>query len=494
MLDSSKISVLLVAGMLLAACNRRLGDPEAADQGATDAGDADVGPGGEESDTAARTDDGGGSNDGLQDEAEFDGSAEEDVGDLPAAPRCAPPDTTDETRIHRHSGVIAGDRFWSCEYVHVLDYPPVVVREGTLAIEPGTTVRSNRSDLFIDTTGRLEAVGNEDEPIVFTSDLLASDPAGLVPGAWGGVTMLGNAPANCGSACKGPARDEDNPVDFGGTDVLHDCGRLEYVRVEFAGKAIDDYVQPALGLFGCGVDTRVDSVEVYRSGGDGLVLAGGDVMLSHIIVNTASRHGVVLRSGYQGVVQFHAGLLDDDAEGSNVEIEPGPDVQTSRATSAQLANLTLIGEGASGSGGLSTIGDVTFGLYNSITLHPALGDFLRFEDETSCLPYLGAGSASKTECVLAQGGLGTPNSPMCQDFAVMAAFDSNLSNDREQSQSSLALDASAVPPELQPATSSEAGGAACALDASFDPRGEQFFGAVDPLGVDWTQRGWARWD
>ncbi len=81
----------------------------------------------------------------------------------------------------------------------------VFVTGGTLEIKPGTQIQGlykatpeEASALVITKTGKIRALGQQSNPIVFTSSLTGL-PGGRTiraVGDWGGVVILGNAPTN----------------------------------------------------------------------------------------------------------------------------------------------------------------------------------------------------------------------------------------------------------------------------------------------------------
>ncbi len=111
------------------------------------------------------------------------------------------------------------DTTWECP-VYTLTRPIFVRSSGAartrLRILPGVTVRGVKGDLdaakfpgalIVTRTGRLEAIGTAELPVVFTS---AQPLAERAPGDWGGVALLGRAPTNVPASYEGsgtsPAR------------------------------------------------------------------------------------------------------------------------------------------------------------------------------------------------------------------------------------------------------------------------------------------------
>ncbi|MEM9066962.1 MAG: hypothetical protein AAGE52_00610 [Myxococcota bacterium] len=209
---------------------------------------------------------------------------------------------------------IAEDTTWDCFHDYVLD-ALVVVDEATLTIEAGTRIRARSfSGLIVTRGARLTAVGQATRPIVFTS--ASEDPE---PGDWFGVYLAGNAITS-----RGPDQRPDGTGDeflFGGGDDRHNCGRLSFVRVEFAGgdSGPDGLDLGALMLMGCGDETSVDHVQVHRSKDDGLAIFGGTVNVREVLVTHAADDGLDWERGWRGVGERIA--IWQDPGGGNAAIE-----------------------------------------------------------------------------------------------------------------------------------------------------------------------------
>src|SRR5690606_30410337 len=129
---------------------------------------------------------------------------------------------------------IDGDATWTADQTYLLK-DHIFVKNGVLTIEPGTTILgAAASSLVITSSAAIDARGKADAPIVFTSAVPAG---GRAPGDWGGVVLLGLAPINVAGGVENiegfPAG--TTSTEYGGTDDAHDCGTMNYVRIEFAG-------------------------------------------------------------------------------------------------------------------------------------------------------------------------------------------------------------------------------------------------------------------
>jgi len=175
-----------------------------------------------------------------------------------------------------------------------------------LTIEPGTYIEGTGDDtaLVITTTGRLEAVGERGNPIIFTS---ANPPGERDAADWGGLILLGRATLNVGG--DGTTNIEGlisgDGSEYGGDDDAHNCGTLEYVRVEFTGFALSDANEiNGITFGGCGTGTTVDHVQVFVGGDDGIEIFGGTMNMTHALVFGQADDGFDFDQGWQGAMQF----------------------------------------------------------------------------------------------------------------------------------------------------------------------------------------------
>jgi hypothetical protein len=199
-----------------------------------------------------------------------------------------PPPGTPEEIVE---GNIEADTTWTADKVWVIKGNVWVQNGATLTIEPGTFVQGfldsdNPAVLIITREGKINAVGEADKPIVFTSKMAAGE---RTSGDWGGLVLLGKATNNSGTevAIEGLAT-TDTRKNHGGTDDTHDCGKLAYVRVEYAGIDLGNGDEVNGITFGsCGSDTEVHHVMVSNALDDGFEWFGGTMTASELVVNNA---------------------------------------------------------------------------------------------------------------------------------------------------------------------------------------------------------------
>jgi len=239
----------------------------------------------------------------------------------------------------------------------------VFVNDGqVLTIESGTVVRfktgqaENASALIVSRGGKIKAVGNKNEPIIFTvegDDLLGSVPK-EVRGLWGGLIILGNAPINIEG---GEASIEGIPFAeprgiYGGVDENDNSGILQYVSIRHGGTNIGDGNEiNGLTLGGVGRNTEIDYVEVISNEDDGIEIFGGTVNLKHIVVSGCGDDVFDYDLGWSGNGQFWLGVQSSYL-GDNL-IEAGGGVSPVYGIPNSLPNIfntTFIGNGLSGNG------------------------------------------------------------------------------------------------------------------------------------------------
>ena len=199
--------------------------------------------------------------------------------------------------------------------------------------------------------GKLEAKGEADAPIIFTS----SQPAGKrLPGDWGGVMLLGNAHENTAVRAQGvvtrPAIEGlDSQVQYGwDTDEFDDesSGSIEYVRIEYASREVRPGEETNGLTFGAvGSGTTIDHVMVSNSNDDCFEWFGGTVNASHLIAYNCDDDEFDTDHGFSGHVQFAFGRQIDgtlELDSGGFEFDTGVVGATPQST-PQFSNVTLCG-------------------------------------------------------------------------------------------------------------------------------------------------------
>lgn len=205
-------------------------------------------------------------------------------------------------------GTISADVTWKNDYVYRLRGYVYVTGGATLTIEPGTKIVSNRDSagvLVIYRDAKINADGTSSSPIVFTSGETTPQPGDL-----GGVVIAGQATTNGNHAVMEGGLDPQFSA-FGGTNDAHNSGVLRYVRIEYAGKAVNpgDEVN-GLSLYAVGSGTTIDYVQVVRGLDDAFEFFGGTVNCKHLIAYNCADDDYDMDDGYRGKVQFGISIKD----------------------------------------------------------------------------------------------------------------------------------------------------------------------------------------
>ncbi|WP_137904295.1 hypothetical protein [Chryseobacterium sp. 2VB] len=261
------------------------------------------------------------------------------------------------------SGDITSNTTWS----GVIEMDGVVtVKNGvTLTIQPGTFIKAKPSTnytptgvLVIAKTGKINAAGTEAQPIIFTSYKLldGNEDTTAAPGDFGGVILLGDAPAN---TINTKTIEGLSGYDFyyGGTNPSHNAGILKYVRIEFAGYdyggANSGNEINGLTLGGVGKGTTLDHIQVSYGKDDSFEFFGGNVNASNLVSFAAEDDNFDFDNGYTGTITCALALADYNSthspsssspDSNGIELDNNADGSyTTLLTHPVINNLTIIG-------------------------------------------------------------------------------------------------------------------------------------------------------
>ncbi|MFW8590585.1 hypothetical protein ACOI22_07280 [Glaciecola sp. 2405UD65-10] len=244
-----------------------------------------------------------------------------------------------------------------------------------LYIEEGTTIFGQEGEDFLVARrgSKIEALGTADAPITFTSvqDVTGQETA---IGQWGGIVLLGRAPANscgdqvgettqaeleqCGVSAEGDAGQ------FGGTMDNDDSGTLRYVVVKHAGRTLGNGDElNGISFAGVGSGTVVDYIHVHENLDDGIEFFGGSVSVKHVVLTEIGDDSFDWSFGWTGSAQFvliKQGESDGDNafESDNSEF----DAAATPLTNPNVANVTIVG--ASGTNGVRLRAGTAGSLWN----------------------------------------------------------------------------------------------------------------------------------
>lgn len=225
-------------------------------------------------------------------------------------------------------------------YVYVTNRANLTIAAGSVIV--GDTIV--KGALIVERNSRLFAEGTQTEPVVFTS----GRPAGSrLPGDWGGIILLGNAPTNHATT---PIIEGGVNAQYGGSVANDNSGVLKYVRIEFAGIASDPGSEiNGLTLGGVGSGTTIENVQVSFGNDDAYEFFGGTVNAKNLVALATADDDFDFDNGYSGKIQFAVSMrkpdfVDGGDAGNGIECDnnAGSTTATPR-TRPQLSNFTIIG-------------------------------------------------------------------------------------------------------------------------------------------------------
>jgi hypothetical protein len=143
-----------------------------------------------------------------------------------------------------------------------------VKNNATLTIAPGTIIRGDKvtqGSLIITRGAKINAQGTSTQPIIFTSNEAVGNRN---EGDWGGIVLLGLARNNQpGGVANIEGIVATTDTQYGGAFDNDNSGTIKYVRIEFAGIALEPNKEINGITFGSvGSATTVDYVQVSHSG------------------------------------------------------------------------------------------------------------------------------------------------------------------------------------------------------------------------------------
>lgn len=231
-----------------------------------------------------------------------------------------------------------------------------VKNNATLTIAPGTIIRGDKltqGTLIITRGAKILADGTAANPIIFTSNEAVG---ARNEGDWGGLVLLGLAKNNQpGGVANIEGIVPTTDSQYGGNFDNDNSGTLRYVRVEFAGIALEPNKEINGITFGSvGSGTIVDYVQVTYSGDDSFEWFGGTVNCKHLIAYRGLDDDFDCDFGFRGKVQFALSIRDkdlSDAPGDSNAFECDNDAAGSTATPKTrpiFSNVTLVGPKGNG--------------------------------------------------------------------------------------------------------------------------------------------------
>jgi hypothetical protein len=204
------------------------------------------------------------------------------------------------------SSNITSNTTWTADNVYELGGRITVLDGVTLTIEPGTVIKgqagtgANATALLVARGGKINAVGTQFKPIIFTSvaDEITPEQVGAglfispnldpaTQGLWGGVIILGKAPISASASeiqIEGIPTTDPNGL-YGGNDVSDNSGVMKYVSIRHGGANIGNGNEiNGLTLGGVGNGTTIENIEIVGNQDDGIEFFGGTVNVYNLLV------------------------------------------------------------------------------------------------------------------------------------------------------------------------------------------------------------------
>jgi len=434
-------------------------------------------------------------------------------GPTPLPPDTKPPVTGGNVDVR---GKITKDTHWTSDKVYRLRGYVYVDNNATLTIDAGTKIVSNKDSsgvLIIYKGSKINAAGTADKPIVFTSN-----ETDKKPGDFGGVVIAGLATGNGNHAVLEGGVDGDHQA-FGGTNDADNSGVLQYVRIEYAGKAVNpgDEVN-GLSMYTVGSGTTVDHIQIVRGLDDAFEFFGGAFNAKYLIAYNCADDDFDFDDGFHGKIQFAVSVKDPaftDNKGTsgdisnNFEFDNTTDAKgymLTPNTFPLMSNFTAIGPN-NAAGTSADYGNnarfrrgAKFILANSVVMGGQRAGIVIDNDVTA--GYYKTGISGVKNTLIASFGANYKVDKLIDATVLDAAGLKALVEGRDGSQSF--TDAAAIgltdpfnnaSPNLLPKTGSPA-----LAGAKFEGSiGDAFFtkvaylGAIDPAS-DWTKATWVSWN
>jgi hypothetical protein len=316
------------------------------------------------------------------------------VGDCGEAPvvQC-PAGTTDlGSNACGLPSTVAGNLRLPRGKTYIVEGQVTVPAGATLTVDPGVTVQGSATAkdspnfIAVLADGKIIANGTREQPITFTGP----EP---VPGSWAGLVIAGRSTCNDAPDAELGCSFEAIPdVVYGGQDLDDNSGSLRYVRILWAGQAInEDEELNSLTLCGVGSGTTLEYVQVHGGLDDGFEMFGGTVNGRHLVATQVGDDMFDFDDGYTGKIQFALGLQgsensDQGSDSNGIESDNSRDNPgLAPRTAPVIANMTLIGSPNGNEGARIRRG--SGGHYSNLVIHGFANSCLNIDDDATAALY-----------------------------------------------------------------------------------------------------------
>lgn len=391
---------------------------------------------------------------------------------------------------------------------------------GTINIAAGTVIKGDKLTkgcLIILPGGKINAVGTATQPIVFTSRL---DPGLRAVGDWGGLVIVGKAPVNQSTALvEGLTREVAYGTSaFATRDAADNSGKLQYVRIEFAGIALQpDKEINGLTLCAVGSGTTIDHIQVSYSGDDSYEWFGGNVNAKYLIAYLGLDDEFDTDYGFSGKVQFGVGIRnprvadvstsngfesDNDGSGSTATPQTAP-VFSNISLFGPYKTTTTSNVNTMFGAGMHIRRNSSLSVFNSVFAGWNTGLLL---DATTTYANATAGNLAIQNCALVGMKVKTVNGAgiteqQALDFFNTTSFNNKIIADNATAKiSNSYYDASKIGILANPTSMLPEDGSALLSGASFTHAKvkDAFFIPTTYIGafgtIDWTKESWVNLD
>lgn len=269
-----------------------------------------------------------------------------------------------------------GTTTWTANNTYILDGMVFVNSGDELTIEPGTIIKgmpgsgAEASALIVARGGKINAVGTQENPIIFTFEQDALD--GSTPyntkGQWGGVIILGNAQLNSspGETQIEGIPDTESRGLYGGNDDLDNSGTMTYVSIRHGGTDIGAGNEiNGLTLGGVGSQTTLEYIEVIANADDGVEFFGGTASIKYVLTAFCGDDSFDYDEGWRGYGQFWCTVQEEGDGDRGGEHDGGTDPEDGLPYAHPIiSNATYIGQGTSAGKRAITLRDNAGGEYH----------------------------------------------------------------------------------------------------------------------------------
>lgn len=263
-------------------------------------------------------------------------------------PTPTPTPSTPTTReVVEVTGSLTGTNEWTNNKIYRLNGFVRVQDGAVLNIQAGTVIYGDyesKGTLVVQMGGTINAIGEPNRPIVFTSE---KSPGLRQPGDWGGVVLCGRAYNNVPG---GTAELEGGYGAFhGGTNDDDNSGTLRYVQINFAGIPINPNEEVnSLTMGSVGRGTTIEFVQCAYGLDDAFEWFGGTVNAKHLVAYRGLDDDLDVDLGYTGNVQFalciRGASLADQSGSNGFEVDNnGQGNDNLPYTAGTFSNISIIG-------------------------------------------------------------------------------------------------------------------------------------------------------